>query len=302
MNQLNAQDQEKVKKIISYLSPIIEATRESVIKIDLQDIDNDNNSIFTSKVGGAPYLPPNTRMNKRFTRHKMGFLWQINFEEVPKDATISPLLPQKGILQFWINITDDIYGVNYDDLLNTENGKLVYYENIDKSVTLKDITKRYNLYLEDVAEKYSWHLEEYPIDITQGLKMNFQTETECLTPYSPQFDDLFREAFFKLFDVQWHEASGEEFRRRLDINSEVEDAFGELFPYKIGGRYRVKQDDSYKKYPEYDQLIFYLESDYLIREPNNDIMFGDAGVAYWLMRKEDLINKDFSKYLYNVDH
>ena len=86
------------------------------------------------------YLPkdkevPRDKENRQFT-----LLAQINIEELPEN-NIYPM--KEGILQFWI-LNDDVYGLDFDNLLG--NGyKVVYYKEIDKSVTEEEILEKYNL-------------------------------------------------------------------------------------------------------------------------------------------------------------
>ena len=68
---------------------------------------------------------------------------------------------KEGILQFWI-LNDDVYGLDFDNLLG--NGyKVVYYKEIDKSVTEEEILEKYKPYEED--ENY------FPIEGEFSLKI-----------------------------------------------------------------------------------------------------------------------------------
>lgn len=49
--------------------------------------------------------------NQRGTQIPMMLLAQINFEEAPKFENF----PEKGILQIFINPTDDLYGADFDN-------------------------------------------------------------------------------------------------------------------------------------------------------------------------------------------
>lgn len=54
-----------------------------------------------------------------------------------------------------------------------------------------------------------------------------------------------------------------------------------------------------EKYRYYDTLLFQMDSDY--GEEEDDILWGDAGVANFFMNREDLKNRNFDKVLYNWD-
>ena len=129
---------EDIKKIVL---DILEKNKKPMIKIEVSD---DKPNLFQSKFGGLPYLPkdkeaPRDKENRQFT-----LLAQINIKELPEN-NIYPM--KEGILQFWI-LNDDVYGLDFDNPLG--NGyKVVYYKEIDKSVTEEEILEKYKPYEED---------------------------------------------------------------------------------------------------------------------------------------------------------
>ncbi|KAA6383154.1 MAG: hypothetical protein EZS28_021321, partial [Streblomastix strix] len=66
---------------------------------------------YDSKFTGTPYLPPGFEYPKGETSgNPLFFLAQINFGEFPHlDG-----FPQKGILQFYINANNDLFGCDFD--------------------------------------------------------------------------------------------------------------------------------------------------------------------------------------------
>ena len=119
---------EDIKKIVL---DILEKNKIPTIKIEVSD---DKPNLFQIKFWGLPYFPkdkevPRDKENRQFT-----LLAQINIEELPEN-NIYPM--KEGILQFWI-LNDDVYGLDFDKLLG--NGyKVLYYKDIDKSVTEEEI-------------------------------------------------------------------------------------------------------------------------------------------------------------------
>ena len=94
------------------LKNMMRKTKKNVIRIDMV---TEPVEITSSKLGGQPYWP-----NDQKPPENMLFLAQINFSEVPK----TDLLPEKGILQFFIE-DEDCFG-----LFNGEKGyKVIFHEN-----------------------------------------------------------------------------------------------------------------------------------------------------------------------------
>lgn len=159
---------EDIKKIVL---DILEKNKKPMIKIEVSD---DKPNLFQSKFGGLPYLPkdkeaPRDKENRQFT-----LLAQINIKELPEN-NIYPM--KEGILQFWI-LNDDVYGLDFDNPLG--NGyKVVYYKEIDKSVTEEEILEKYKPYEED--ENY------FPIEGEFSLKF------ELRDGYFSDSNDDFRE-------------------------------------------------------------------------------------------------------------
>ena len=91
---------------------------------------------FESSFGGTPYFPKDfeypyaENFNQRGTQIPMMLLAQINFEEVPHFENF----PEKGILQIFINPTDDLYGADFDNPTVQKNYKIFYHADVDKNL------------------------------------------------------------------------------------------------------------------------------------------------------------------------
>jgi uncharacterized protein YwqG len=84
-----------------------------------------------------------------------------------------------------------------------------------------------------------------------------------------------------------------------DIKNKLEELSYDLFTtngHKIGGYAYFTQTDprEYKKDAQNTVLLFQMDSD-------DEIMWGDVGVANFFISPTDLINKDFTKVMYNWD-
>lgn len=258
---------EDIKKIVL---DILEKNKKPTIKIEVSD---DKPNLFQSKFGGLPYLPkdkevPRDKENRQFT-----LLAQINIEELPEN-NIYPM--KEGILQFWI-LNDDVYGLDFDNLLG--NGyKVVYYKEIDKSVTEEEILEKYKPYEED--ENY------FPIEGEFSLKF------ELRDGYFSDSNDDFREIVdeeMKKFYLENREKypeilkvyKDEKYLNYWDIwdileeNKEIGEKLFEA-GHKIGGYPNFTQSDVRDLKAGYNILLLQIDSE---GTDEHEIMWGDCGIA-----------------------
>lgn len=91
--------------------------------------------IFKSKLGGLPYLPFNTEVPLDSAGRQLALLAQFDCSKLPEND----IYPKKGFMQFWIG-RDKKYGLG-----DKKGYKVVYYPNIDTSITEEDVLKKYKL-------------------------------------------------------------------------------------------------------------------------------------------------------------
>lgn len=280
---------EDIKKIVL---DILEKNKKPTIKIEVSD---DKPNLFQSKFGGLPYLPkdkevPRDKENRQFT-----LLAQINIEELPEN-NIYPM--KEGILQFWI-LNDDVYGLDFDNLLG--NGyKVVYYKEIDKSVTEEEILEKYKPYEED--ENY------FPIEGEFSLKF------ELRDGYFSDSNDDFREIVdeeMKKFYLENREKypeilkvyKDEKYLNYWDIwdileeNKEIGEKLFEA-GHKIGGYPNFTQSDVRDLKAGYNILLLQIDSE---GTDEQEIMWGDCGIANFFIREKDLKELNFDEVIYNWD-
>lgn len=81
---------------------------------------------YDSKIAGDPYFPKHETYPTDENGQPMKLLAQINFSHIPQlDG-----YPSSGILQFYISIHDDVYGLNFDDRCEQKDFRVIYFENI----------------------------------------------------------------------------------------------------------------------------------------------------------------------------
>lgn len=279
---------EDIKKVVL---DILEKNKKPMIKISLSD---DKPNLFQSKFGGVPYLPKNVEIPKNKENEQLTLLAQINIEELPKN-NIYPM--KKGILQFWI-LNDDVLGLDYDTHLG--NGfKVVYYKEIDKSVTE-----------EEVLEKYKPYKDEDSYFPVEG---EFSLSFKLTDGYFSDSNDGFREIVNREMK-KFHIENKEKYKGILkvyddkeylsywdiwDILEEDKEIGKKLFEagHKIGGFPNFTQSDV-REIGDYEILLLQIDSE---GTEKNEIMWGDCGIANFFIREKDLKELNFEKVIYNWD-
>ena len=279
---------EDIKKVVL---DILEKNKKSMIKISLSD---DKPNLFQSKFGGVPYLPKNVEVPKNKKNEQLTLLAQINIEELPKN-NIYPM--EKGILQFWI-LNDDVLGLDYDTHLG--NGfKVVYYKEIDKSVTEEEVLEKYKPYKDE--DSY------FPVE--GEFSLSFKLTDGYFSDSSVDFSEIVDREMKK-----FHIENKEKYKEILkvydnkeylsywdiwDILEEDKEIGKKLFEagHKIGGFPNFTQSDV-REIGDYEILLLQIDSE---GTEKNEIMWGDCGIANFFIREKDLKELNFEKVIYNWD-
>jgi len=106
----------------------IQATCKSSIEMELQPAEH--LTLWQSKVGGNPYLPVGVQYPKSLEGEYLQLLAQINFAELPENDDY----PKAGILQFFINPHDDLYGLDFDDQQKQNGFRVIFYETVTQEL------------------------------------------------------------------------------------------------------------------------------------------------------------------------
>lgn len=256
-----------------------DATKKSYYKIDAEK--NENVGLFDSKFGGVPYWDFDKDYPKDENDQNLFLLAQINFEDLKDER-----LPDKGLLQFFIT-ADDLYGMNFDKEDEQKNWRVVYHENVNKDIKESDIKEKGIKPLSELDDKYM-------APFTNSYKITFKEEEGGINP----MDESFTKVVSKVLKEKFNEKI--ESVEVSDYLSDLDDDWYEFFPgwgHQLFGYPSFTQYDpreTKKDYERYDTLLLQIDS-------KGSILWGDSGVANFFINEEDLLNKDFSKILYNWD-
>ena len=239
-------------------------------------------SIFDSKFGGVPYWDFKLDYPKSEDGENMVLIAQINFE---KEKFNDERLPDKGILQFFIAINDDVYGMNFDKQNNQNNWRVVYHERINPDAKESDIKEKG---IKEIKE-----LSEYILPFEDTYKITFKEEEGGITFMDDSFNKVVLDVLKEKFNIEPTDGLHNYLK---ELDEDYYDKFPgwghQLLGYPSFTQYDPRENK--KEYQKYDLLLMQIDSE-------GDIMWGDSGVANFFINEKDLLNRDFSDILYNWD-
>ncbi|MDE6426321.1 MAG: DUF1963 domain-containing protein [Ruminococcus sp.] len=221
------------------------------MKITLTDT---NPSIFESKVGGLGYIPHDKNFPTDSNGNQLRLLAQIECDKIQIDGFM-----KTGLLQFWV-LNDDVAGMG-NDQTEQDGFRVIYYPEIDKTVTEKEIEGKF------VKNEYDDNeYDDFPVFRECG--MSFEKSENKYVDCSQEISD---------------------------------EEYNGIIGHKVGGYpYFTQSDPRDEKMLEYyDFLLFQLDTDSIGDE--DVVMWGDSGVGNFFINSEKLKNCDLSDVLYNWD-
>ena len=248
-------------------------------------------SVFDSKFLGRPYMPKDFEYPHDPDGRALSFLAQINFDDVPT----LPDYPESGILQFYISDSMDhsrqVWGLEH---IRTEP----YDAKAQFELQQKQNYFRVVWHEEVIEDEAALSSQEYgrsdaflPID--DEAKLTFEAGTGYPVPGDYRFDKIFGEDGYQFFDRFGDEAESVYVRYTSHI--------GIRSIAWIGGyAYFTQWDPRYADPDEDWLLLLEIQSSTSLDQP--EVMWGDAGIGAFFIRRNDLRKRDFSRVLYHWDN
>ncbi|HPN59665.1 MAG TPA: DUF1963 domain-containing protein [Chitinophagaceae bacterium] len=233
---------------------------------------SENLTLAQSKFGHFPMMPAGADYPKDSQGAFMYPLAQLNFSEIPELEGY----PRSGYLQFYISITDDAFGMDFENPQSQVNFRVLFFEDEEVKDFRSDFAFLEETLRSDMSPVYKPHV------------LQFEKKTDYLGAAD------FRSSFHPAFNLTRFIAAYPE-----DVADELATAAWDTFGcngHKIGGYAYFTQSDPREKEEESGKyiLLFQLDTD-------DEIMWGDCGVANFFIHPDDLAKKDFSKVLFNWD-
>ena len=249
-------------------APQIQATAKSSIEMNLQPAEH--LKLWQSKVGGVPYLPIGVAYPQNAEGQDLQLLAQINFAELPAND----VYPATGILQFFINPHDDLYGLDFDNQQLQDGFRVIYHE--------------------VVTEDPAGLQQIFPdLDTDDGM-------SPVVGQYAVQFSTA--QHYIDINDFAFAEKVTDPFAMEDEEGEAFCDEYSELFSgngHRLGGYPFFTQTDPREYQEEIQDYVLLLQID--TDNEGAEIMWGDSGVGNFFIHPDDLKKRDFSKVLYNWD-
>lgn len=246
---------------------------------------NDNTGISSSKFGGVPYVANDDIIPVDSDNNQLALLSQINCGELPENE----LYPKVGLLQFWIARNSN-FGLD-----NRDSYCVKYIANIDESVSEKDILEKYDILDENSNDVHSpFKSKNASFSLTFEKGMSTITSTDC------HFEDIALKTIQDLFPNE--EIS--------DLYDDLDnDVYSTLFKSFKGVQHAIGAYPTFTQWdprnPDdtdtYNVMLLQIESMYSTDSNENEIMWGDSGVANFFIDNEKLEKLDFNDVLFNWD-
>lgn len=251
--------------------------------------------VTTSKVGGVPYVPVGTAAPTNGSGQNLGLIAQINCSELPTND----IYPETGILQFWLDPHEDLWGLNLDDPTSQQKTRVVYYPTLDTpdSGVGTAVTE---LIVNNPQDDLYW-----PVSGRHGygLIAKSQSNEEWIFDGRPHseftriWNDMYPEQLIaSIWDLRKFDGGADTIKTLRDMTGTPES----YTHHKIGGYPLFEQRDPRDGDAALTQytvnlltLISRVESG-----SHEGIMWGDMGTANWMVTSHQLKNRDFSKVLF----
>lgn len=238
--------------------------------------------IFTSKVGGIPYLPHDAQIPLDSRGRQMKLLAQF-------DCTLLhtlPDYPHEGMLQFWLT-------VQYP----WEEWHITYHRQTDRTVTAEEVLAKTAPFIEGETG-------EFPV-IDGGYGIEPEIRTESMSPCDERYGKLMCKYLYDL-------SEGSLIREWQDIDDLFDPRRGESSGHKLGGyQYDPQSWLNFRYEPDFDAklgaederlLLFQLEYDHHLGRNWREgakVIIGDCGVMHFFIQRSDLKALAFDKADFN---
>ena len=254
-----------------------EASKVKFISLSTGDpitTSDDPRRLTDTKFGGIPYWPKGKHYPTNADDEPLMLLAQLNFSKLPnlKDY------PTSGLLQFFIDINDDLLGMPYRST-DKPGFAVVYHKfpltkNIETNIPVTSFNRTTHSYLMEGVYYPDAKIDEIGINV------------QC---------DEFWDELIKFSNKNY----GTSYKRMGDIPSELSDTCwkicnDEADGCRIGGYPYFTQNDPRYDHPKYTQLLLQIDSE-------NGIEWGDLGIANFFITPSDLKAKKFNDVLYPWD-
>jgi uncharacterized protein YwqG len=264
-----------------------EKTRKEFVQLELVKPEGEL-KLWDSKAGGHPYLPKISDYPLNQAGRPLHFLAQLNLRELPK----VPDFPERGILSFFIDLNDDVFGMNFDQKDDQAGFRVLFFEDVEENEEL--LTTDFSSIDEDRSNC------EY--DVLEGGEYRIQGRASSMfnSTGDHRFDELIGESSLDYFEGLAEQEMPEGYEEVDDLYNDYSNPEGGVH-HQMGGYPYFTQMDPREDGSEYDTLLFQLDSDYDKSNGKYAVIWGDVGICNFFINESDLKALRFDRILFNWD-
>ena len=290
MNDAMSDTYNPSEKAVKIVEKIKEMTGIPAIFIDRKP-NTVQPSLTDSKFGGLPYWDLQKEYPTDSEGRKMMLLAQINFSDL---STLDTILPKEGMLQFFITVDDDVFGMDFDEPTSQKDFRVVFHDTVKPDVTEAQVQALELVRAEDA--------DDYGTPIFRQAALSFRAGTDYMDTNLTEFPAVFVQAVKAVtgedIDAEtWYQYFAESSEDDGYMSSELSGLGHKMLGYPGFIQFDPREDD--EELQPYDTLLLQIDSD--MEDGEDYVLWGDCGVANLFINKEALIKRDFGKVLYNWD-
>lgn len=269
---------ELARAVLAPAALALERSERPALRIELEAMANDQ--LLASKVGGRAYWAAGRDYPRNPQGQPLSLLAQIDLGKAPK----MPGYPERGLLQFFID-GDDFYGAALAAADRGDRMQALAQQKGFRVVYWTDATAP------AVAPPAGAAADQLPFDPAKPRRMKFSTDYESigasdvgLEPVLGGDPSVLTERYL---------------RENPDAAIDAEQLSNQVTDYldrgghKLGGYPQFTQSDP-REAGDRRVLLFQLDSD-------DEMMWGDSGIANFFIDPDDLARADFSRVSYHWD-
>jgi len=264
----------RLQEIIAPYRKMLDQTEQPMIQLNMKQ---GKTGPYDSKIAGDPYFPKNDEYPVDGAGHPMKLLAQMNFGQLPKLKDY----PETGLLQIFISVHDDLYGMNID------------HKTEQKDFRIKFIEEPF-LAEEELLTDFSFVKipDDFYFPVMKEGAITGELSSETISVGDFRFEKVTGKQSWDLFEGV-EGIDGDEADALLDEFYETESGFG----HKLGGYPGFTQEDP-RTYEDQEHTVLLLQID---SDDEVDMLWGDCGIANFFIKPEDLKRKNFENVVYNWD-
>ncbi len=283
---LNEEQQQAFAQLPQALQQMVINTQHAFIKIKTQVADDI--ALTDSKFGGTPYVAENDSYPLTAEGQPLMLLAQINFAQVHEQVqdSVSEPLPNNGLLQIFINSADDLYGLDFDNPYPNNDNYQVRFITDFSAKPLANIAELAKQAMADDEEIYPPLIDEFKITFNKGY--GFASFLDNSLEYKRAFAEL-GVAEKNIFENKEQETKSYDL---MDIMCDDEGNH-QLWGIPSFSQFDPRSEDS--------EQILLLQIDSENINKDNEICWGDCGIANFFITPQQLQNLEFDKLMYNWD-